>query len=264
MLSRLNNKPIKELNIWEQSLLFAELSQIAYQSEPNALNNSRKIGFDDAEFFDHKGAQVYIFKTKYDNVIACRGTEPSEFNDIKADIKAWPVKSKTFGYVHAGFKQEADKIWKQSKTEIVNDKKTTWFTGHSLGGAMTTICAARCHHHAPTVDIGGIFTYGSPRAGWRTFVKKLKVEHFRWINNADIVTKVPLWTMGYVHHGTIKYLNTWGNVRDFTYWQRFKDRYRAIWRGLFKGRVDPFSDHAVGDYVKFISNKVQGKETEQK
>ena len=92
MLSRLNNKPIKELNIWEQSLLFAELSQIAYQSEPNALNNSRKIGFDNADFFDHKGAQVYIFKTKYDNVIACRGTEPSEFNDIKADIKAWPGK----------------------------------------------------------------------------------------------------------------------------------------------------------------------------
>ena len=116
--------------------MFAELSQIAYQSEPNALNNSRKIGFDDADFFDHKGAQVYIFKTKYDNVIACRGTEPSEFNDIKADIKAWPVKSKTFGYVHAGFKQEADKIWKQAKTEIVNDKKTTWFTGHSLGGLV--------------------------------------------------------------------------------------------------------------------------------
>lgn len=263
MFSKLNDKPISEMSEWQQSLLFAELSGLAYKSEPAVLNEIKKAGFDDVEFFNHDGAQVYFIKSKHDRVVACRGTEPTQFNDIKADLKAWPVKSKTLGYVHAGFKGEADKIWKQLKTEIVNDKKTTWFTGHSLGGAMTTLCAARCHHHAPTVQIGGIFTYGSPRVGFREFVNNLKVKHWRWVNNADVVTKVPLVIMGYKHHGDIQYLNTWGNLRNWTYWQRMKDRYRAIARGLLKGKVDPFTDHSIGDYIKFVKNKVDGKENEQ-
>ena len=263
MLSNITNKNITDLDLWEKSLLFAELSAIAYKDIAGALNLSKQIGFSNANFFDHKGAQGYIFETKEDLVVSCRGTQPNKFSDIKADIKLWPTKSETFGHVHKGFKLEADKIWKGIKTQVVNGNKTTWFTGYSLGAAIATICVARCHHHAPSVSIGGLFTYGSPKVGLRTFVKSLNIKHYRWVNNADIVTMVPPAFMGYVHHGEIEYLNAWGNVREYTYWQRFKDRRRAIWKGLCNGSVDPFTDHHIMDYVKHIQKKITGKEYPQ-
>ena len=59
------------------------------------------------------------------------------------------------------------------------------------------------------------------------------------------------------------YLNTCGNVRQPKGWQRIKDRFRGMWRGIKKGKIDNFSDHSIGDYVKHIKKFVDGKETPQ-
>ena len=263
MISDIKQRQILSLNEWEQSLLFAELSMIAYNDEKKATAQAKEIGFTEVHFFDHKGAQGYTFETATDLVVACRGTEPTEFNDLAADLRALPVKSRTMGRVHKGFKLEADKIWEGLKKQIEISEKITWFTGHSLGAAMTTLCAARCFYLAPQITVGAIFTYGSPRAGWRGFVNNLHVPHWRWVNNADVVTRVPLTVMGYVHHGKIRYINTFGNVREFTYWQRFKDKWRGIWRGLKKLSFKNFSDHGMANYVAHIAKKVQNKEYPQ-
>ena len=267
MISNLikNNKTIKiqDLDVYQQSLLFAELSMIAYNSEKQATAQAKEMGFTEVHFFDHKGAQGYTFETANDLVVACRGTEPTQFNDLAADLRALPVKSQTMGRVHKGFKLEADKIWAGIKAQIEESDKMTWFTGHSLGAAMTTLCAARCFYHAPQITIGAIFTYGSPRAGWRGFVNNLHVPHWRWVNNADQVTTVPLAIMGYVHHGDIRYINTYGNVREFTYWQRLKDKFRGIWMGLKKLSFKNFSDHSMTNYVAHIARKVSGTEYPQ-
>jgi triacylglycerol lipase len=254
---------IQELDVYQQSLLFAELSMIAYNSEKQAMAQAKEMGFTEVHFFDHKGAQGYTFETEHDLVVSCRGTEPTQLNDIAADLRALPVKSQTMGRVHEGFKLEADKIWAGIKTQIEQSEKMTWFTGHSLGAAMTTLCAARCFYHAPQITIGAIFTYGSPRAGWRGFINKLHVPHWRWVNNADVVTRVPLAVMGYVHHGDIRYINTYGNVREFTYWQRLKDKFRGIWKGLKKFSFKNFSDHDITNYVAHIARKVSGTEYPQ-
>ena len=38
----------------------------------------------------------------------------------------------------------------------------------------------------------------------------MDVKHWRFVNNNDIVTKVPFWFMGYRHHGTEWYINYYG------------------------------------------------------
>lgn len=256
-------RTIQELDVYHQSLLFAELSMIAYNNEKQATAQAQEMGFTEVHFFDHKGAQGYTFETEHDLVVACRGTEPTEINDLAADLRALPVRSQTMGRVHKGFKLEADKIWAGIRAQIEASEKITWFTGHSLGAAMTTLCAARCFYHAPHIVIGSIFTYGSPRAGWRGFVNNLHVPHWRWVNNADVVTRVPLTVMGYVHHGTIRYINTFGNVREFTYWQRIKDKFRGICKGLKTLSFKNFSDHSMTNYVAHIARKVSGEEYPQ-
>ena len=56
-------------------------------------------------------------------MLAFRGTEPTSFGDILADIKAWPADSETQGNVHAGFKGEVDKLWPSITKRIKNRER---------------------------------------------------------------------------------------------------------------------------------------------
>jgi triacylglycerol lipase len=98
-------------------------------------------------------------------------------------------------------------------------------------------------------NIEEVYTYGSPRTGWRKFVCSLTCKHHRWVNNNDIVTRVPLAVMGYKHDGTEHYMNAYGMVRKLTYWQRVKDRLRGMWMGIKSGSIDNFSDHSMVNYI---------------
>ena len=144
-----------------------------------------------------------------------------------------------------------------------NAKLTVWFTGHSLGAAMATIMASRCYHKEGIPNPFELYTYGSPRVGWQKYCVSLGIRHIRWVNNNDIVTRVPLNIMGYRHHGMEHYLNTWGNVRKINGWQRAKDRLRGYWRGLKQGKIDSFADHAIDAYEDHIEKATKGMETPQ-
>jgi|TARA_R110002167_G_scaffold44615_1_gene134061 triacylglycerol lipase len=246
---------IEKLSFKEKSLLFAKLSSIAYNNMKEAKSQAKRLGFTTIEFYEKDGAQAYRFMNKTDLVIACRGTQPTEFNDLKADLKAIPVMAETVGRVHIGFKTEVDDLWPMIEEDInrkTNVTKTLWFCGHSLGAAMATIMASRAKHNVELNDPVELFTYGSPRVGWREYCNSLNVIHHRWKNNNDIVTTVPLAVMGFKHHGTEHYINAYGNVRTPTGWQMFKDRLRGMWMGIKKGKIDNFGDHSMVEYIKHI------------
>ena len=248
---------ITKMGFKERSLLFAQLASIAYYSEKKARSQAKRLGFTTTEFYNKEGAQAYRFMNKEDLVIACRGTEPTEFNDISADLKALPVIAETISRVHQGFKDEVDELWPDICEDInrkANLGKTLWFCGHSLGAAMATIMSSRCLHNKELNNPVELYTFGSPRVGWRGYVKSLGVTHHRWKNNNDIVTTVPLWVMGFVHHGTEHYLNAYGNYRSPTGWQLCKDKWRGIWMGLKQGKIDSFGDHSMTEYIKHIEN----------
>ena len=254
---------IKDLTFLERSLLFAKLSAIAYNDNIKEVKKQvKKLGFIELEFYNKGGAQAYRFQNKTDMVIACRGTQPNEFNDLKADLKATPVLAETVSRVHRGFKTEVDDLWPMVKEDLLhkdNSQVTVWFTGHSLGAAMTTIMASRCNCDEKMPDIEEVYTYGSPRVGWKKYCKSLNVTHHRWVNNNDIVTRVPLTIMGYTHHGIEHYMNAYGLERKLTAWQRSKDRWRGMWKGIQTGSIDNFSDHSMVNYIANLEKNMEGK-----
>lgn len=245
---------IKDLSFIQRSLLFARLSEISYLDQKKVVKEAKKLGFDQVEFYDVDGAQSYRFQNKTDCIISCRGTQPTQWNDIKADLRAWPVISETVSRVHKGFKKEVDDLWPLVKEDIMSlDNSTTlWFCGHSLGAAMATIMSSRCLFDKKLADPEELYTYGSPRVGWPKYAKSLGVKHHRWVNNNDIVTRVPFQLMGYRHHGTEHYLNAYGKLRTPNTWQRIKDRIRGIVIGLKKGKIDSFADHSITQYANYL------------
>lgn len=256
---------ISKLRFEERSLLFAKLSKIAYYNLKKARTQAGKLGFTEVEFYDKDGSQAYRFANEEDMVIACRGTQPTQWNDISADLKAVPVVAETVSRVHQGFKDEVDELWPMVLEDLMAKppKQKLWFCGHSLGAAMATIMASRCHYHSEIPNPEELYTYGSPRVGWKGYVVHLSVKHHRWVNNNDIVTTVPMKIMGYVHHGEEHYLNAYGNVRKMTAMQRFKDKMRGMWMGLKKGGIDSFSDHSIDNYVMYLELYAKGKENPQ-
>ena len=165
----------------ERSLLFANLASIAYNDDIEQVKKLvRKLGFTTVEFYNKDGAQAYRFMNKIDLVIACRGTQPTEFNDISADLKAMPVVAETVSRVHRGFKAEVDELWPMISEDLArktNRDKEVWFCGHSLGAAMATIMASRCALNYDFPEVDCLFTYGSPRVGWPNYVKSLKIRN---------------------------------------------------------------------------------------
>ena len=248
---------ISDMDIKQKSLLFARLAADAYGKKTAVTKIAKEHGFTKTKFYDNGGAQAYRFESKTDVVVACRGTQPTEFNDLKADLKAFPVKSETVSRVHRGFKAEVDELWPMVKPDIETIDKKLWFCGHSLGAAMATIMASRCHLRWEFTNVEALFTYGSPRVGWPGYVKSLKLTHYRWQNNNDIVTRVPLRIMGYRHDGHLMYIRHDGTIDDSgksNNWKRFNDRMKGMWGGIKQGKVDNFSDHAMAEYIPHLEN----------
>jgi len=245
-------KMINEMTLPQKSHLFARMAEAAYE---DGLPSFQQFN---ATFYNKDGAQAYKFEDQTDIVIACRGTQPSEFNDIKADLRAIPVLAETVGRVHKGFKSEVDELWPMIKADLekCDKQKHVWFCGHSLGAAMATIVASRCQLDPTMHNIEALYTYGSPRVGWNKYCKSLGIRHYRWRNNNDIVTTVPPAFMGFKHHGTSMYINAYGKVRNLTGWQRVKDKFRGMWMGLKEGRIDNFSDHSITEYAKHLEGWV--------
>lgn len=245
----------------EQAWLFARCSELAYLDPRDGVNAFAELGFD-ATFIDHDGSQAYWLVNDDDLVIVCRGTEPTEFKDIAADLKAIPVPSLTgVGRVHAGFRESIDDIW-PTLHELANDYGKTrrvWCTGHSLGAAMATLVAFRLQRTEDTPNPMALFTYGSPRVGNKTYVKGIEatgVLHFRFVNNADIVARVPLWP--FYHFGGMYYMNHYGHLRAMTFWQVSKDVWRGFLVGLKKKNINFFANHSCTRYVANLRRWADG------
>lgn len=251
-----NDKDVSSFKLLDRALLLAELSMIAYLVPDQTKKAAKRLGFTKTVFYDNDGSQAYSFSNNSDIVIAFRGTEPNEWNDVKADLDATKALAETIGHVHRGFKKEVDDIWPQLEEMLVSNKKNLaknlWFTGHSLGGAMASICAGRCLlSHIDTSPIQ-IHTFGSPRVGTKRYINHAKVDYYRWVNNNDIVTHTPPAWLGYRHSGQEMYLDAEGQLKKLNKVQRSADLWKGFVMGLKKREIDHFSDHLIDRYVDYI------------
>lgn len=252
--------PLAELSFLRRALVMAELALIAYNDENEAQRAAQAIGFPESRLFERDGSQAFWFRNEHDVVVGCRGTQPNEWNDIQADANAVMAVVGTFGRVHSGFKCEVDDIWPVLEGALRDNQLPVWFCGHSLGAAMATICAYLCKTSQIASNPRELHTFGSPRIGCRKYIRHAQVDHYRWVHNNDIVTRVPPVWMGYRHCGAEVYLDRNGRIRKLTGIWRARDRWRGLIRGLLKWKFDPLSDHSINYYVEHIARAVQDEQ----
>ncbi|MEK4511335.1 lipase family protein [Paenibacillus sp. FSL K6-2524] len=138
----------------------------------------------------------FILESPQEIIIAFRGTSstPNWISNLIASQKRIKY-IKEDCLTHRGFTD----IYSSARSEIISalsklsPSKTLYITGHSLGGALATLCAidiaANTHYTSPN-----LFTYGSPRVGDPAFAKvfsKYVPNSYRIANPFDIVTHAP-------------------------------------------------------------------------
>ncbi|NWG35920.1 MAG: lipase family protein [Chloroflexi bacterium] len=156
--------------------------------------------------------QAFLAKNDEYAVLAFRGTEVTKVKDVLTDAKALKA-SIIEGRVHKGFLIAYNSV----KRDIVEKGipqvlgLPIYITGHSLGGALATVATNDLEETVvnKTVlrdQIAACYTFGSPRVGNQEFNKEFRSAIYRVVNTTDIVTVVPLLSMGYTHIGDVRFL----------------------------------------------------------
>nr|VFJ54927.1 MAG: Lipase (class 3) [Candidatus Kentron sp. DK] len=186
-----------------------------------------------------------------------RGTD--ELVDWLDNINAFSTKQ-LFGEFHRGFWHSVEDVWEvlfSGYQELLERKKRPLFiTGHSLGGAMATIAAARFLHEGRPFT--SVYTFGQPRAltreTARIFNAECKSRFFRFHNNNDIVTRAPARLMGYSHAGHYLYISEQKTIHpEVGFWFRFLDYFDGAFESLKQqGSLDLIADHDINEYLDAV------------
>ena len=225
---------------WKTAIFMAKLAKHAYNSQAAFKKTFKKDW--KIKMFSHGGTECYVLSCPKNYIVVFRGTEPTSWEDIKADVQFRKV-----GGIHRGFKAALDDIWDNLYAHYEKNAtgKQLLVTGHSLGAALATL-----YSHRICDSNSACYTFGSPRVGTPKQTKKMVFTAYRFRNNNDIVTKVPPEFLGFSHKSNkTTYFDIDGNVKEgYSRWYMVKQWFKGTGKGLLKGKVDGFSDHSMGGY----------------
>lgn len=145
-------------------------------------------GLDHFRFFQGKGTECMVAWNKKHVIVTFRGTELnslSTIHELGTDLNTTPVDFEMGGKVHQGFLQALNEVWRGPDglesflNELIENRsaRPMWITGHSLGGALATLCFTRIP------EAFALYIYGAPRIGDSAFMKNIenrpvfRVEH---------------------------------------------------------------------------------------
>ncbi|MHB8522848.1 MAG: lipase family protein [Limisphaerales bacterium] len=247
--------------LWQapNALGLAMASQLAYEDAATIDATVQTWGFMRSDVInsapdDDRDTQVFVASNPDAVLVAFRGTQPEKIEDWITDADIILAQTDV-GEVHYGFWAALASVWGTLEQTIANHQdnaQSLWFTGHSLGAALATLAVARLR--LKLKPIHSLYTYGSPRVGSLGFSEWFDQDFceftFRYVNNADVVTRVATREMGYSHVGTSLTFDANGVVHaDMHFWNKFLERMKGDLNEFLHGKFALFNDHEIKNYV---------------
>ena len=259
----------------QKAYLLALASKLAYEGGSTVEKACKEFGFKKSRFILNKdtGTECFVASTDKFMVVCFRGTD--ELKDWFKNVNMLHTDG-PLGSCHRGF-AEAYRSIANDLDDAISDcraqsreklprgygklkpylnnihPQSIWFTGHSLGGALATVAAGYNIESCKPMD--GLYTYGSPRVfDWEAAIKfeqSAGKRTFRFVNNCDLVTRLPKRLMGYRHVGELKYFDENGVLKeDPSWWSRFVDRFQGRFEDVMEKGFAAVKDHDIDDYIK--------------
>jgi triacylglycerol lipase len=238
----------------------SEVSRIIYKEErkkePKRNDYLEPVGLNETDFFDEKGIQCALIEskdpTKQFSILVFRGTNnvTDWFENLNVDLINFSNQAR----VHQGFYDALMKVWPRLEPKLAKLQGPIYYCGHSLGGALAIIAAAKSERKPQSV-----YTYGCPRVGDAEFSTSLEsIAIYRIVNHLDMVTTIPptVKYLEYAHPGRTCYIthdnrllinpNVKTILQDRSVKPRTKNK-KVDRRGFFDP-PEPMADHAPVNY----------------
>jgi triacylglycerol lipase len=150
-------------------------------------------------------------------------------------IYPYADKSESGAMMHAGFITAYFSVRDQIQDYIKTHQITrATVVGHSLGGALATLCAVDLQFNCANLAIEA-YTFGSPKVGNKGFAESFNrrvPDSYRFVDGMDIVAELPRWWQGWYAHVNAE----------------IRLSPRLSWNLLSA----PFMDHALDKYIARI------------
>lgn len=202
-------RPEKSFNL-ETALQLSKLCSVSYE-EPSVIQNGiLNEGFKNFHYIGLNDPWPKAIIAANDQYISVcfRGTKSSWdwLSNLEIMQVQVPIVPNGKGKVHKGIHRATMRRYDEIMTVLKGMQKQKlrpiYLTGHSLGGGMAIIAAARMNHENIAPD--AVYTFGSPKIGDPQFAleyalhPKLHQNTFRIVNYCDVVPKIPH-TGNFVH-----------------------------------------------------------------
>lgn len=185
----------------------AEFSRLAYCEDRKVLEATlARVGFSPIAIFDRNDTDGYMAQGPEFAVLCFRGSD-----NIRAwmtNLDALPAEWRGSGKTHRGFVAALEAVWSAVEAAIAQANPPVVMTGHSLGAALATLAASL----RPDAEL---ITFGAPRVGDATFsasMQRRAAGSRRYVNNRDIVCRLPTTRLGYQHVETSFFIDPDGRV----------------------------------------------------
>ena len=174
-------------------LICAELSRLAYAPPPRIETELRRIGFEHLATLESRrlfsvraAADGFVCRDPREGTLFAvfRGTETGNLDDLLANLLVDPVEWRPGIVVHRGYGRTFDELRDPLKEWLLTPSGRTIATGHSLGGALATLCAT----DFPAAEL---VTFGAPRVGTDSLHLRPRQPGRRYVHCCDLVPRVP-------------------------------------------------------------------------
>ena len=239
----------------------AEASRLAYERDFAVVQREvrERWFFDDVvPFDDGRSTQALLITGPKVAILAFRGTEPKQIEDWLTDARFSPKPwDSGLGEVHTGFAGALEGVYPEIVARIEalrGSGRLLYLTGHSLGAALATLMATRLAARQ-VYPVQGVYTYGSPRTGNPEFAdaytRLVGDRTHRFVNNEDLVTRVPPRAFGLKHVGGLAYFDADGRLhQDIGFWYRFLNTVANAVEDFQQEVKTTVADHDKGLYVR--------------
>ena len=262
--------PIDRTYDSNHALWFSHLAHLAYGNREtiqsivqHVFKWPEPLCFDDAATDSH----AYALANDHFAVVAFRGTASSTNWSTNLDSGREPLFDAHGSYpphwqqwrrkvlVHSGFKQACLTLWPRIEAHLLDLRAQrgphfpVYITGHSLGGALATVCFLLTLLRSEPIPIQGVTTFGQPRVG-NSWMGKFISQHSPVIiqriqNSSDVVPNVPTSSAGYRHCGLhILILNDGKILRNPPISQQRQENASQFASGI--------ANHSMVNYIKMI------------
>ena len=192
------------------------------------------------------GATAFVVKRKTIDVIVFRGTQ-KKVNDILTDMCVVPVPY-AGRLCHGGFVAQHASIWGKIKKHL-DPKKRTLICGHSLGGALAELSAAKLNGKHDNINL---ITFGKPNVFFKGFKRPMTLDtQISCVQGSDMVARVPRLCYGpSISQDMLYFSNTGGTFINP------QKSFRIADRGGLKDRVtDHYMDGYKASLTRFLEEE---------